>query len=192
MSTILRLAQNPGLQNSLPPLQTVGALPPINLILGASTSSVNFDAIPGGNNLRLNITTRLLGATGIGTVFLRINDNTGAVYDTINWIGLNPQTTGTVTGSSVFAATSGTIGVFPANSAITGACGHAVINLSGCRAPFFKNVVSQCSHISSGTDGRLAMSQITFRSTGTTLSQIKITSSDGDFATGSIFTLAPL
>ena len=182
-----RLIQNPALLNTVPALQTVGNPAPVQIALSASTSSVTLSPLPLASNLRISVMSRLLGATGIGTVFIRCNSNTGANYD-----GLILATTGsTATGSIAYAQTSGTIGVFPANSAATGNAGHAQILIAGVNAPFYKPIHVMCSHASSGSDGRVTISQLTFRSTGS-ISSINFASADGDFATGAVCTVTAM
>ncbi len=182
-----RLTQNPALLNTVPGLQTVGFVPPVQIALAASTSSVTLSPLPLAANLRISVMSRLLGATGIGTVFIRCNSNTGANYD-----GIAVSNTGsTTTGSIAYAQTSGTIGVFPANASATGNAGQAQILIAGVNTNWFKPIHVMCSHASSGTDGRVAVSQLTFRSTGA-ISSVTLSSSDGDFATGSVFTVVPM
>ncbi len=183
-----RISSSADLRNQIPSTQLIASvIPSVSLTLNSATSSVNLNNFPAGNSFVVNVNTRLTASDAKANVFMRFNDITGTVYDQVASHGVD-DTEATV---AAYNQSSFSLSFFPANGAPTYHSGNATIQLPNAKnTTFFKNFTAVGNHVTTGSEARVGITQGICRSTGA-LSSIQFFLSEGNFATGSYFAIAP-
>ncbi len=183
-----RISQSADLRNQIPSTNLIASVLPVtSVVLTAATSSVNLNNLPAGGSFQVNINTRLTASDGKANVFMRLNNNTGTIYDQVSSYGVN-DTTAVV---AAYNQNSFSLDAFPANGAAAGISGNASIIIPNCKnTTWFKNITAAGNHVTTGSEARSGTMQGLFRSTNA-VSSIQFFLSEGNFATGSYFAVSP-
>ena len=183
-----RISQSADLRNQIPSTNLIASVLPVTtVVLTSATSSVNLTNLPAGGSFQVNVNTRSTAGDSKVFVFMRLNDNTGTIYDqtslqaAINETDVSPS----------YNQDSFSLNYFPAGGSAEGHSGNVNISIPNCKnTTWYKNITAIGNHVTTGAESRVGMTQGVFRSTNA-ISSIQFFLAEGNFATGSYFAVSP-